>query len=138
MKDVRRLVAEAKARLTKDNSVVARSWVVKSVIKDHPEAVKDDFAAVCVHETLGRVWLSLVQAEKVSPEQAKQLDLPGFAHIQRRYSVERFGERCDVPLEAMTELELVAKENELRQMGRACLEHADELSQVRELRFGRA
>ena len=63
-----------------------------------------------------------------------QMVFDGFEHLQRYYMVDRDGDQVGVPVEAMTDEEIDAKEALYRNMGIACFAHADELSRFKHWR----
>ena len=60
--------------------------------------------------------------------------LPGFAHLQAYYIVEREGDEVGVPVYDLTDLELEQKADLYSSMGTGCLAHADELRRFKRAR----
>lgn len=62
---------------------------------------------------------------QVEPD--KQLVMPGFERLQKRYLIEEEGLHVAVRIQDMSDGQLAAKANELRAMGAGCFQHADEI-----------
>lgn len=56
-----------------------------------------------------------------------QLVLEGFERLQKEYLIEEDGAQVSVPIEEMSDAQLMEKHAELRAMGDGCYLHADEI-----------
>ena len=110
-------------------------WITEAVMLKHPapEGDEADFYLCCarawvrqaVGRRLGRAKLS---ASKVPDE---QFVLEGFARVQKEYLLDEDGVSVSVPIEHMTDEQIIEKEAELTAMGTGCFEHAAELQRYR-------
>lgn len=119
--------------------VLHKQWLINAVTGDHPQIVGDDadFALLCVRTTVTERVERLfreMKSDEMAAEPDAQMTLPGYKHLQRRYFVERDGERVGVLVWDVTDIELVAKAREHRAMGKAHFAHADEIDRFIEAR----
>jgi hypothetical protein len=111
---------------------VPQSWLVKEMIDRHGDIHGDDvpFFKLCgniaVAATVRAVMKRcLADEDELNPAQAELF--PGYKRLQRRYSIERNGERILVALQGLTIQEGRAKAHEKRAMAKGNTEHAEEL-----------
>ncbi|MFP4895779.1 hypothetical protein [Paraburkholderia sp. EG304] len=110
-------------------------WITEAVMQRHValEGEECEFYLVCsrgyvrsmVGKRLGRAKLST----SIVPDE--QLVLPGFTRVQKEYLIEEDGTTVSVPIEDMTDEQIIEKEAELTAMGTGCFEHAAELQRYR-------
>lgn len=119
-----------------ENGRTARaSWVTHEVVAKHHAAVEiSDFDRICAYGYVRTLVRQSLRRFKTQEESDPQSVLPGFERLQKRYLVERPSENDEgegaqvvVPLELMTDEEIVAKAQELRGMAEGCQLHAYEL-----------
>lgn len=129
----------AKIEWLKDNNgpVLHPDWITQAILADHQEIDgKDaDFHLCCSRMSVRKEVRE--QLNKFKPEASpseRQLVLDGFEHLQQYYVVTRDKEQVAVRVDALTDSELDQKANELDGMGRACLNHADEIRRYKDLR----
>ena len=88
-----------------------------------------DFALCCmefaIKNRVEKYFRSIKENENTGDDD--QMNLPGYEHLQKRYIVEREGERVAVPIRQMTTEEFMTKIDEHRKMGAGHYAHADEL-----------
>ena len=104
------------------------TWVTQEVMARHDEfRGKDrDWAVLCAHSHVRATVRKRVQAYKPEQDDNQPL-LPGFESLQSAYMVVRNGEQAAVRVDLLTPVEVRAKAEEQRRMGRGCFAHADEL-----------
>lgn len=110
------------------------TWIVLAVLAAHQDIHGEDepFYALCGEEHVRDTVRKAIQKYKVTPEGAPdQLILPGCERMQKRYLVDRDNDQVIVPVELMTDAELIAKEDELGSMAAGCLQHQKELRRYR-------
>jgi hypothetical protein len=107
------------------------------VLTNHPsiEGADKDFYVCCTYRAVRHEFRQQVNNERAkSPPDERQLTLDGFDHLQQFYQVERGDRVRTLAIDEMTDDEIDRKAQEYDAMGRACLEHADELRRYKELR----
>lgn len=124
------------------NAILDPGWITHSVLADHFDTLvkgqNDDFWLICTGRFVrDQVRRALNDLTDISPEKSPdmQMILPGFDHVRKYYPVLRNGVEQHVPVVEMTDRELTDKAEELRIMGRSCIQHADELVRLRNRRI---
>lgn len=121
----------------KDNNgpVLHPEWITQAIMSDHADiSGKDaDFHVCCSRLSVRKEVTQQLNRTESTPT-TKQLILDGFEHLQHYYVVARDDERVAVRVDHMTDTELDQKAAEYDSMGRACLQHADELRRYKEVR----
>lgn len=133
--DLRNITEEIKITISdlmdKSESVLHPDWITMSVMSNHPDVEGEDadFALVGCKAFVRNETRKQINRIKSADEAdyPEQLVMPGCNHLQKYYACERDGERCAVRVDMMTDDELQQKAGEYRSMGRACLDHADEI-----------
>lgn len=108
------------------NLTLFTSEFVSSKSEIHGEDA--DFYRVCTFKVVQEVASSCIK--KFSTKQAKtsaDILLPGFERLQLAYPVMRNGSQMLVPVEFMSDGELVQRAEEYEGMARGCLDHASEI-----------
>lgn len=134
----REIAAKIDGLRESQHAVLHPDWIATAIMADHPDVDGEDadFHLCCSRAQVRNEVR--VQLNKLKPDAElgapTQLVIEGFARLQHYYSVPRDGVQLAVRIDALTDLEIEAKAQEQETMGRACLEHADELRRYRELR----
>lgn len=116
---------------------VAMSWITQEVLSNHGNIQGDDteFYMVCArHYVSDQVKRQIKKYEPTESQADAQLIMEGFDHLQKAYPVERNEERVIMPIELMTDDEVLKRSNEYRAMAAGCTNHAKELIQYLEQR----
>jgi hypothetical protein len=119
------------------NRPTPASWLTNEVVASHPDIKgrDTDWYVLCAYEHVrDTVRQVLRQYKGEEPESPPQLLLPGFKRLQRAYLVERDGEQSVVPINQLSDREILAKIREYERMAIGCTEHAEELRRYREQR----
>jgi hypothetical protein len=124
---------------TANGESAAMSWIVHAVVGAHPNIAGSDseWYSLCAYEHIRDTVREVLRGRKAdegSPEPSQADLFPGLARVQLSYTINRDGEQTVVPLEKMTDAEIIAKENELMAMATGALAHARELKAYREAR----
>ncbi len=106
------------------------SWITTAIMESHSDitGVDADFHKCCSRVSIRKEvtqQVNRIDADPANPSQ--QLILDGFDHLQSYYVVERDGELVGVPVDEVSNAELLRKADEYDAMGRACMKHADEI-----------
>lgn len=133
--DLRNITEEIKMTIAglmdSSESVLHPDWITTAVMSGHPDVDGEDadFALVGCRAFVRNETRKQINKIKSIDEsdQPEQLVMPGCNHLQKYYACERDSERCAVRVDMMTDDELQQKASEYRAMGRACLDHADEI-----------
>ena len=108
---------------------------LRDLIQDDREFYED-----CAWHHVKTAIRNVLRDYKLLPSQTpEQLVLPGYEFVQKAYAIEQGDEHEPhvVPIEMMSEAELIAKAAELRQMAKGCEAHAEELDRFRVRKFGK-
>ena len=109
------------------------SWVTTEILARKSEVVGSDapFYLFCarsvIHDIVKRVIGKYNDQSKPGGEKDEQIVLPGFEHLQRAYTVKRADEITLVPIEQLSDKELLARADEYDAMAAGCLRHAFEI-----------
>lgn len=86
------------------------------------------FYRVCALAHVNDVMKRCVGKYDAKPSKAdQQLILPGFDHLQKAYTVSRDGAMLLVPVDLLTNEELLARAEEYDAMAKGCRDHAREI-----------
>ena len=114
-------------------------WITEAVMQNHtaPEGEDGEFfiftARSYVREAVGKILGRAKLSAALVPD--TQLVLPGFSRLQKEYLVDdEDGTTVSVPVEEMSDAQLLAKRDELRAMAEGCQQHADEIERYVEER----
>ncbi|WP_233872391.1 hypothetical protein [Paraburkholderia adhaesiva] len=122
--EISKVIAETTGRKHPD-------WITEAVMRMHkpPEGSDADFyrfgARAYVREAVAAQLRRVKLSADVVPD--SQLVLEGFERLQKEYLVEEDGAKVSIPIEEMTDAQLMDKHAELRAMGAGCYLHADEI-----------
>jgi hypothetical protein len=114
------------------------AWITQQVMQNHPvpEGGQADFylfaASGYVKETVTAMIRRVKVQDAATPD--AQYVLEGFGRLQKEYVVERDGDPVGVPIEKMTDDELMEKYHEIRAIGDGCYLHCEEILRYIDLR----
>lgn len=80
-----------------------------------------------VHRIVNRMFNRYKVKAETDREVDGQLVLPGYERLQQRYLVREGDESVAVKIQDLTDIQLLEKATELRNMGEGCFLHADEI-----------
>ena len=118
--------------------IVQMQWAVHEVVSSMGEIQGEgvEFYAFCARDCVyGIVKKCVERYEK--PDAPDQLLLEGFEHIREAYTVERGGKRELVPIDLVTDEEILARADQYEMQSKALIAHAKELRQFVEDRARR-
>lgn len=124
--DIRKLIADKVAR----GEVVRVQWMTNEVIAARGSIDGEDvpFYRTCAYAYVReQVRKGIGKYSDISAETDKQILLPGFNHLQIAYMVNRNEDTVLVPVEQLSDEELLARAAEYEAMAKGCREHAREL-----------
>lgn len=124
--EVRKLIADKIA----SKETVRTPWIMNEVMQRHADIEGEDkgFYLVCARAHLKNVVRACIgKYDAASREQDTQIIMAGFDHLQIAYSVERHNETVLVPVDMLTDEELLGRAAEYDTMARGCKVHAKEI-----------
>lgn len=126
------LVRNTVQRLLDNGNIANVRGVVQAVLEEKCDIYGDDlpFYQQFTVEEIKRQAKSAIARFKPKPETDPQLVLKGFEHLQIAYPVVRNGEALLVPTGQCSDIELLGRAKEYRQMSKGCLKHARELEEL--------
>lgn len=86
-----------------------------------------DFYRVCTYQKVHEVAKTCVAKYNAEDQPSRQIALPGFEHLQVAYPVARNGVKLLVPINRMTDEEIMERAEEYDAMAKGCRDHAREL-----------
>jgi hypothetical protein len=112
------------------HEIVQMPWVVQELIALQGEIMGDGvpWFMWCANQVVYRVVKNAVDKYD-QPEQPTQLPLEGFDCLQKAYTVERDGDRQLVPIELLSDAELLLRADEFEKQAKTLLKHAGEIRQ---------
>ena len=125
-----------------DGQPAPAAWIVQEILANHTNlmtapvrsVIGDDDVAfyLCCAQAQAQVAVreslrDFERREKEEDDDDREPFLPGFPRIQRRYLIERDGERVVIPFMRMTKEEVIAKAAEHGRMAAGSLEHQQQL-----------
>lgn len=112
-----------------DNQVVAMEWAVHEIVTSYGHISGDgaEFYRACARDSVYRIVKRTVDKYAEKARETDQLTLSGFEYLQSAYTVERGDERVLVPLERLTDQELLSRADEYVTQSESLIEHAKEL-----------
>ena len=122
------------------DKVLNADWITSEICLDHKEGLAENEEAEFWEHGATRQVRNEVRRRinKMRGDRAdrdpRQAHLPGFAHLQSHYMIERRGDEVGVPIFELTDAEVDAKAQLYRTMGASCYEHADELERFKDWR----
>lgn len=106
-------------------------WFTQEILSQKDQISGDDAdfyvscAAVFIKDTVKRC-IGLYEPKTTAP-QDRQLVMDGFDYLQKAYTVDRAGERMLVPVQDLTEDEILVRAEELKAIAKGTQKHALEL-----------
>lgn len=122
----------------RQNMVMPATWIAQAVVERHSNisGLDRDFYVLCAWAHIRVSVRRVLRTYRGNPRNTEdQLRLPGHEGLQRAYLTERDKEEVIVPVDQLTEEELLQKESELRRMAVGCDTHANELKRYRIARY---
>lgn len=105
-------------------------WITQEVLDRHADIEGGDtpFYLICARAHIKDIVRACIaKYDTKTPSDDRQLILAGFEHLQVAYTVERHGETTLVPVDQITDAELLARAAEYDDMARGCRAHAREI-----------
>lgn len=120
---------------------ISKSVVTEAIVKKwfDIEGEPGDRWLCAAHDSIQRAVGQAMNSEKAAEETSEdsQLVMEGFERLQKRYVIEREGERQYVLTTELSDEELAEKAEEHRRLGRGNFQHADEIERyIEERRAG--
>ncbi len=131
--EVRKLIADN----TANGEQTKVPWVTQEILDRHSAIEGEDapFYLVCARAHIKDIVRACIgKYDSAEPANDKQLVLAGFEHLQIAYTVERQGETTLVPVDQLTDVELLARAAEYDDMAKSCRAHAREIRKYVESR----
>ena len=130
-KELERSAHDLIADKISNNQEVKMHYMVQEIIVDQGLIEGDavPFYQLCAKEFVYRIVKKVVDRyddESVSA-QVQQLNFDGFEHLRKAYSLKRNSERVLVPVEQMTDIELLNRAEELESLAKGANAHAREI-----------
>jgi len=132
-KEVRELIADKVV----NGEQIKVPWVTQEVLDRHSDIEGEDagFYLICARAHIKDIVRSTIgKYDAKEPSSDRQLVLAGFEHLQIAYTVERQGEVTLVPVEQLTDKELLDRATEYDEMAKSCRAHAREIRKYVEAR----
>lgn len=138
-KEVRKIIAD---KIASGETIVV-DWLAHEIVAGKSAIDGDDapFYRVCAYTHVRDVVKRCVGKYDVKPTTDEQLILAGFEHLQVAYSVCRGDQTVLVPVDQLSDRELLDRAAEYELMARGCRAHAAEIRsyvQARPQPMGRA
>lgn len=111
---------------------VHADWLVQEVINGQGEIAGEgeEFYSYCAREHVYRVVKKVIEKIKQDEESEpddRQLNLEGFRYVRTAYTITREREQVLVPIELLSNAELMQRADELHKIGLGVIAHAEEL-----------
>jgi len=131
--EVRKLIADKTAA----GEQTKVPWLTQEVLDRHSDIEGEDapFYLICARahiKDIVRACIAKYDTKEATND--KQLVLAGFEHLQIAYTVDRQGEVTLVPVDQLTNAELLARAEEYDGMAKSCRAHAREIRKYVEVR----
>lgn len=109
--------------------VVHVEWVAAEILNLKCNIDGDDapFYRVCTFKEVVRLAKRAIGKYDAKDTTAEQLVLPGFKHLCKAYPIDRDGVSVLVPITLCTDAELFDRANQLEEMAKGCVAHANEI-----------
>lgn len=117
------------------------SSYVDRIMADHPsiEGADADFYLICARAIIKDLASKVIGKFNPKGEQAdEQLVLEGFKHLQIACTVQRGGSTVLVPIDQLTDIELINRRNEFAAMREGLAAHIREIDEYLSLRAAQA
>lgn len=111
------------------NQVVSSNWIAQEIFRKRPDIFGNDkeFYEALAWDSVRAQVRKAINRWKAKPEHDEQLVLPGYRYLQQGYMVERDDGPTVVPLQLLTDGEILARVAEYQRMADGCTKHAEEL-----------
>lgn len=131
-KDIEQIARDLITEKIRLGETVQMEWAVQELISQQGKIEGDavEFYTLCARNHVYRIVKTIVEKyndEATEDAERQQMRLKGFEHLNVAYSVERSGERVLVPIDQLTDDELLARAAEFDRQSKALTAHADEL-----------
>tara|TARA_R110000751_G_scaffold37511_2_gene90892 strand:+ start:686 stop:1132 length:447 start_codon:yes stop_codon:yes gene_type:complete len=119
-------------RVKKMDSIIEPRWVANAIMEKYFKGmdVSEEIEIVkylAFNECRRQVAKLISKRLDINGSDKREMVLPGFEHLQTHYEVKRDGEWCGVPINLLSQQELLLKAKELKKMGNTCFKHAQEI-----------
>ncbi|MER9937452.1 hypothetical protein [Mesorhizobium sp. M0088] len=131
--EVRKIIADKIAA----GEIVIVDWLTHEIVAGKPgiEGTDTEFYRVCAYTHVKDLVKRCVGKYDARPETDRQLTLAGFEHLQVAYTVDREGRVTLVPVDQLSDSEIIGRAKAYDLMAEGCRAHARELrSYLRERR----
>jgi hypothetical protein len=120
----------------KAGEIVQMEWAVYAVIKKQGKisGAGLPFYMLCAREHVYRIVKKAVDKYEQPEVDDQQMILEGYDCLQEAYTVERDEERTLVPIELISDSELLSRAKEFRKQAAGLVHHADEIVEYIEKR----
>ena len=111
------------------DEIVNLDILVHEIVDGRPgiEGPDADFYRICTYKVVHDVAKTCVGKYNAKDQPSRQISLPGFDHLQVAYPVARNGVKLLVPINRMTDAELMERAEEYDAMAKGCRDHAREI-----------
>ena len=122
---VRKFIADKVSR----GEIIVVDWLTNEIISNKASIQGDDepFYRVCAYIHVKDVVKRCIGKYDVKPITDSQLTLDGFEHLQVAYTVTRADQIVLVPVNQLSDRELLGRADEYEQMAKGCRAHAREI-----------
>lgn len=132
---IKRIIGQFLDELADAERVWRPEWIAKAVLKrfehvlraEPGESEAAEFWRHCGYREVRRMVAEAIRRRTRPGDDPDQLPFPEFPRVQAYYDIKRNEEWVGVPVLQLTSAERRSKVEELRQLGHALLEHADQL-----------
>jgi hypothetical protein len=124
--EIRKFIAD---KIAQGDHIVVE-WLTNEIVssKSNIEGEDAPFYRTCAYSYVKDVVKrSVGKYDKRAPETDKQIVMAGFDHLQVAYTVERSGDVVLVPVDQVTDDELLARALEYDAIAEGCINHAQEI-----------
>ncbi len=124
--EIRKFVADK----IDNKEVVIVGWITTEMLerKSRVEGADAPFYLTCARKFIQDVVRRVIGKYNSSPNAPdSQIVLPGFEYLQQAYTVDRDDVVTLVPVDMLTDQELIARAKEYEEMAKGCRRHAYEI-----------
>jgi hypothetical protein len=116
--------------------IVEMQWAVTELISHRGDIGGEGvpFFILCAREHVYRIVKKVVDKYDKHEDSDQQMTLSGFEYLQCAYTVERENQRKLIPVNLLTDEELLARAKEFRRQSAGMLKHAKEIEDYVESR----
>jgi len=130
-KDIEKQASELITAKITAGEVVEMNWAVRELISGMGEIEGEgaEFYTLCADFLAWRIVKRIVGKYDIAGRVSEygQLDLDGFSHLQKGYTVRRDETIKLVPVDKLTDEEILGRADEYVKISEALLEHANEM-----------